>query len=163
MLKVTLTNEWFLIENKVLFGFTAPNEKYLNLAYEAWEDVITKQTECPIVEYPWEYDIKWMMVECFSGKENKLNYVIIMGDKKISIIQSPEILEDKEIGDMDYRLYMDDVIAKKINQLELEGNQIKLDRENWVTQIEVKSAENNQEIDISVKNTKGEDIEIEVE
>lgn len=163
MLKVTLTNEWFLIENKVLFGFTEPNEKYLNLAYEAWEDVISKQTEYPIIEYPWEYDIKWIMVECFVGKENKLNYVIIMGDKKISVIQSPEILEDKEIGDMDYRLYMDDVIAKKINQLELEGNQIKLDRENWVTQIEVKSAENNQEVDISVKNTKGEDVEIQVE
>jgi hypothetical protein len=56
-----------------------------------------------------------------------LNYVINIHDKKIWIIQSVDVLELDEVGDVSFRLYTDDRIANKIDQLELEGDRQKLE------------------------------------
>jgi len=41
-------------------------------------------------------------------------------NKKIAIIQNPKILEEDEVGSMDYWLYLDENVERKIDQLELE-------------------------------------------
>ena len=67
-----------------------------------------------------EYDIQDIGIECFLGANNKLNYIIHLENKNIGIIQSPDVLDLDEVGEVNFRLYQDDKIANKIDQLELE-------------------------------------------
>jgi len=119
----------FLIENKLLFGFETPNPKYVNLALEPGDDMRYEKLEYALVDYPGEYDIQWIVIDCFLGANNKLNYIITMDNKKIGIIQSADVLDLDEVGEVNIRLYQDDKIANKIDQLELEGEQQKLIQE----------------------------------
>ena len=117
----------FLIENKLLFGFETTDPKYINLALEPGDDMRYDKLEYALVDYPGEYDIQWIGIECFLGANNKLNYVLTLNEKKIGIIQSPDVLDLDEVGDVSFRLYQDDKIANKIDQLELEGEKQKLE------------------------------------
>ena len=76
-----------------------------------------------------EYDIQDIGIECFLGANNKLNYLLTLGNKKIWIIQSADVLDLDEVGEVNSRLYQDDKIANKIDQLELEGEKQKLTNE----------------------------------
>jgi len=128
MIKIKVGNG-FLIDNKVLFGFETPDTKHINLAMEPGDDMRYETLEYALVDYPGEYDIQWIIIECFLGANNKLNYVISIDDKKIGIIQSADVLDLNEVGDVKFRLYQDDKILQKIDQLELEGERQKLTAE----------------------------------
>lgn len=119
----------FLIENKLLFGFEKADPKYINLSLEPGVDMRYEKLAYALVDYPGEYDIQWIGIECFLGANNKLNYILTINDKKIGIIQSPDVLELDAIGEVKFRLYQDDKIANKIDQLELEGEQQKMVQE----------------------------------
>ena len=119
----------FLIENKLLFGFEKVDSKYVNLALEPGEDMRYEKLDYALVDYPGEYDIQWVGIECFLGANNKLNYIIHLDNKNIGVIQSADVLDLDEVGEVNYRLYQDDKIVNKINQLELEGEQQKLVQE----------------------------------
>jgi len=110
----------FLIEHKLLFGFETPDSKYINLALEPGGDMRYEKLTYALIDYPGEYDIQDIGIECFLGANNKLNYVIALNNKKIGIIQSPDVLDLDEVGEVNFRLYQDDKIANKIDQLELE-------------------------------------------
>jgi hypothetical protein len=90
-------------------------------------DMRYEKLEYALVDYPGEYDIQWIGIECFLGVNNKLNYVLTINDKKIGIIQSPDVLDLDEVGEVKIRLYQDDTIANKIDQLELEWEKQKLE------------------------------------
>ncbi len=113
-------NQGFIIEGKLFFGFETPNSTYINLASEPGDDMRYETLEYHLVDYPGEYDINGIGIKCFLGTNNKLNYVITMDTTKIGIIQSLDVLDLDEMGEVQYRLYQDDVIAQKIDQLELE-------------------------------------------
>lgn len=117
----------FLIEGKCLFGFETPDTKYINLALEPGTDMRYENLDYALVDYPGEYDIQWIGIECFLGANNKLNYVLTINDKRIGIIQSADVLDLDEVGDVRVRLYQDDKIANKMDQLELEGEKQKLE------------------------------------
>lgn len=117
----------FLIENKLLFGFETTDPKYINLALEPGDDMRYEKLDYALVDYPGEYDIQWIGIECFLGANNKLNYLLTINDKKIGIIQSADVLDLNEVGEASFRLYQDDKIANKIDQLELEGEKQKLE------------------------------------
>jgi hypothetical protein len=117
----------FLIEHKLLFGFEKPDPKYINLALEPGGDMRYEKLDYALVDYPGEYDIQEISIECFLGANNKLNYILTVSGKKIGIIQSPDVLEMDEVGEVSFRLYQDDKIAKKIDQLELEWEKQKLE------------------------------------
>ncbi len=119
----------FLIENKLLFGFETPDKKYINLALEPGNDMRYENLDYSLVDYPGEYDIQDIGIECFLGANNKLNYLLTLGNKKIWIIQSADVLDLDEVGEVNSRLYQDDKIANKIDQLELEGEKQKLTNE----------------------------------
>jgi hypothetical protein len=110
----------FLIEHKLLFGFEKADPKYINLALEPGGDMRYEKLDYALVDYPGEYDIQDISIDCFLGANNKLNYILTINGKKIGIIQSPDVLEMDEVGEVSFRLYQDDKIAKKIDQLELE-------------------------------------------
>ena len=126
MVKVKF-DKGFLIEDKLLFGFSEPNSKYVNLALTLGDDMRYDKLDYQLVDYPGEYDIGGIGINCFLWKDNKLNYVINVNNKKIWIIQSPDVLELDEVGDVNYRLYQDDKVLNKIDQLELEWEKQKLE------------------------------------
>ena len=64
---------------------------------------------------------------------------------------------------MDYRLYLQDSVEQKIDQLELEWKKIKLDWENWALEVNMKDDKNYDEIDIKSSNTNGNSPEVEVD
>ncbi len=110
----------FLIEGKLLFGFEHADTKYINLALEPGSDMRYEKLDYALVDYPGEYDIQGIGIECFLGANNKLNYIIHLENKTIGIIQSADVLDLDEVGEVNYRLYQDDKIANKMDQLELE-------------------------------------------
>jgi len=143
MVNIKLESGWFLIENKVLFWADAPHPDHVNLALEAGPDIVVERLPHAIIEYPGEYDIMWVWAKVLLWAENKLNYLLNLDGKKIWIIQTPRILEDDEVWDMDARLYMDESVEKKIDQLELWWKKIQLSNEGWVLDIKIKNDDNN--------------------
>lgn len=161
MVNIKLESEWFLIENKVLFGASTPSNEYINLALDMGEDVVHKTAPYSIIEYPWEYDIDWVVIRVFSSKDGKLNYIININDKKIGVIQGPKILEEDEVNGVHSRLYLDDAVEKKIDQLEIEGKKFKLWWEDGILKIEMKDNDDHEEV--SAKDWKSEDEALEDE
>lgn len=116
----------FLIENKLLFAFETPNVNYINLASVPGTDMRYESLDHALVDYPGEYDIQWIGIECFLGKNNKLNFILTIKNKKIGIIQSADVLDLSEVSDVSFWLYQDENIANKIDQLEFEWEKQKL-------------------------------------
>ena len=110
----------FVIENKLLFAFETADKKYINLASEPGDDMRYDTFDYELVDYPGEYDIQGIGIECFLGANNKLNYIVHFENKTIGIIQSADVLDLDEVGEVNFWLYQDDKIANKIDQLELE-------------------------------------------
>ncbi len=162
MVNIKLDSGWFLIENKVLFGANIPNPEYINLALEIWEDIVVEKMPYSIIEYPGEYDIKWIVIGAFWSKDGKLNYIVNVNNKKISIVQSPKILEEDQFSNMYARLYLDDSVEKKIDQLELDGKKFKLDSNGGTLKVEMKDDKEHEEISIQISNTKWENPEIDL-
>lgn len=163
MVKIKLDSGWFLIENKMLFWASVPNKDYINLATDIWEDIVTQTASYSVVEYPGEYDIDGVIIRVFWSKDWKLNYVFTVNNKKIWLIQSPKILEEDDVNAMYARLYLDDAVEKKLDQLELEWKKFKLDSTGWTLQVSMKDDEEHQEISIKVSNTNWEDPEVDLE
>ncbi len=138
MVDIKLEWEGFLIENKVLFWATQPHSDYVNLALEVGEDVVTERLPHAIIEYPGEYDIMWIWAKVFLWKDNKLNYLLNIDWKKIGIIQTPKILEEDDVTGMDWWLYLDDSVEKRLDQLEMVGKKLKLVVDGWALHIEEK-------------------------
>lgn len=83
--------------------------------------------EVMLIDYPGEYNIQDWMIKVFIGKNQKLNYLIEGVTRKFGIVQSPDVLEEGDVDDMDAWLYKGENIEKKIDQLELEGEKINLE------------------------------------
>ena len=132
MVNFKIEADGYLIENKFLYSFSQPNWKYINLGVVIWDDMTYDKIDYNIINFPWEYDIKWNRIICLVWKDNKLNYLVFMKQKKFWIIQSPDILESDEIQNMEYWLYTNDSVEKKIDQLELEWEKIKLEESSKV-------------------------------
>ena len=159
MVDIKLEGEWFLIEKKVLFWATQPHPDYVNLALEVWEDVVTERLPHAIIEYPGEYDIMWVWAKVFLWKDNKLNYLLNINWKKMGIIQTPKILEEDEVTWMDWWLYLDDAVEKRLDQLEMVGKKLKLVVEGWSLVIEEKLDNASEETSSKVKESWDEDEE----
>ena len=89
------------------------------MRYNEWETTI--------IDYPWEYDIRGWTIKAIRWMNGKLNYLIQKENKKIGIIQSPDVLELQEVDWMDTWLYRGEAIEKKFDQLEIEGEKINLE------------------------------------
>jgi len=116
----------FLIENKLLFGANEIDNEYLNLSSLMWEDMRYKRTPHVLLDYPWEYDIQWVWIKVLLWNDGKLNYIINTNWKRIWLIQSQDIMEKDDVIVVTNRLYLDDKILEKIEQMELEWEKVKL-------------------------------------
>jgi len=127
MTTISTVNDWFLLDNKFLFGSTESDNKYINLTKSIWDDMRYQKLDYTLVDYPGEYDVEWNTIRCFVGRNDLLNYLIFWGNKRIALIQSPDILENTtEFAVAQEWLYTDDAVLAKLEQLEVEGEKIKL-------------------------------------
>jgi hypothetical protein len=65
------------------YGYQEPNPKYINLAQVMGDDMRYDKVPYQLVDYPGEYDIQGITIQCFLGADKKLNYVIDIHGKKI--------------------------------------------------------------------------------
>lgn len=117
----------FVIDHKLFYGYTEPNKKYINLAQSVGADMRYEKLDYQLIDYPGEYDIQDIGIECFLGADQKLNYIITLPNKRVGLIQSLDVLDLDEVGKVNFWLYTDDRVANKIDQLELEGEKQKLE------------------------------------
>jgi hypothetical protein len=118
---------WFQIENELFFWYTYVHNSLINLASEMWEDMRYNEGEATVIDYPGEYDVKGWSIKVLRWMNWKLNYLIQKWNKKIWIIQSPDVLELQEVDWMDTWLYQGEAIEKKFDQLEIEWEKINLE------------------------------------
>lgn len=127
MTTITPINDWFLLDNKFLFWSTEINNEYINLAKTIWEDMRYQKIDYALVDYPGEYDIQDITIQCFLWKNELLNYLIVYENKRIALLQSPDILEKTtDFAVAQEWIYTDESVLAKLEQLEVEGEKIKL-------------------------------------
>jgi hypothetical protein len=66
------------------------------------------------------------LINVYKGTNDKLNYLIVNETGRIWIIQSPDVLELDEVEGMDMRIFFDETVNKKLDQLEMEGERMNL-------------------------------------
>ena len=121
-------DQWFLIERQFLFGNEAINPSYINLATHIWEDMRYDKSTTDLIDFPGEYDIRGITIQCFLGNQDKLNYLINYAWDVFAIIQSPDVLENNtDLAVAKTWLYTSENVVEKIDQLELEWDKIKLE------------------------------------
>lgn len=129
MTTITTVNNGYLLDNKILFGADERENKYINLSKDLGEDMRYKSIDYNLVDYPGEFDIKWINIQSFLGKNDLLNYLIIYGNKRIALIQSPDILENTaDFAVAQEWIYTNDSVLAKLEQLEVEWEKTKLEQ-----------------------------------
>lgn len=118
-------NGYIIWEN--LFFWDEIKDNYLNLQRESWEDMIFGEEEKFKIEYPGEYDKDDIYFKVIEDSESKLNYFIRTSENKVAIIQSPEVIKEEDFDNIDFWIYTQESIAKKIEEMEFEWEKILLD------------------------------------
>ena len=122
------TENWILIENKFLFNPVEIEVWIINLMSTIWEEMAYDRGNLLSIDFPGEYDISWAFIKVFAWNWNKLNFLISYEWTSFAVIQSPEVLELDEVYDMDTRIFPDESVAKKLDQLEMEWDRINLSK-----------------------------------
>ena len=122
------TENWILIENKFLFNPTEIEVWIINLLPTIWEEVAYDRWNLLSIDFPGEYDIGWALIKVFAGNGDKLNFLVTYEWSSFGVIQSPEVLEMDEVCDMNVWIFPDELVAKKLDQLEMEWTRINLSK-----------------------------------
>ncbi len=125
-LDIKKTENWILIENKFLFNPTEIEVWIINLLPKTWEEMAYDRGNLLSIDFPGEYDIWWAFIKVFAWNWNKLNFLVTYEGTSFAVIQSPEVLELDEVCDMNTRIFPDESVSKKLDQLEMEWNRINL-------------------------------------
>ena len=122
------TENWILIENKFLFNPTEIEMGIINLIPTIWEEMAYDRWNLLSIDFPGEYDIWWAFIKVYAWNWNKLNFLVTYEWTTFAVIQSPEVLELDEVCDMNTRIFLDDAVDKKLDQLEMEWDRINLSK-----------------------------------
>ena len=122
------TENWILIENKFLFNPTEIEMGIINLIPTIWEEMAYDIWNLLSIDFPGEYDIWWAFIKVYAWNWNKLNFLVTYEWTTFAVIQSPEVLELDEVCDMSTRIFLDDAVDKKLDQLEMEWDRINLSK-----------------------------------
>jgi len=144
------TENWILIENKFLFNPSHIEIWIINLLSTIWEEMAYDRGNLLSIDFPGEYDIWWALIKVFAWTWDKLNFLVTYEWTSFAIIQSPEVLELDEVCDMNTRIFTNNSVSKKLDQLEMEWNRINLSQLDEIS-FENVTDENQEEIEINVK------------
>lgn len=122
------TGNWILLENKFLFNPVEIEVWIINLMPTIWEEMAYDRWNLLSIDFPGEYDIGWAFIKVYAWNWNKLNFLVTYEWNTFWVIQSPEVLELDEVCDMNTRIFPDEAVAKKLDQLEMEWDRINLSK-----------------------------------
>lgn len=122
------TENWILIENKFLFNPTEIEMGIINLIPTIWEEMAYDRWNLLSIDFPGEYDIGWAFIKVYVWNWDKLNFLVTYEWVTFAVIQSPEVLELDEVCDMSTRIFLDESVDKKLDQLEMEGDRVNLSK-----------------------------------
>ncbi len=149
-LDIKKTENWILIENKFLFSPTKIEIWIINLMPIIWEEMAYDRGNLLSIDFPWEYDINWAFIKVFVWNWGKLNYLLTYEWTSFAIIQSPEVLELDEVCDMNTRIFLDESISKKLDQLEMEWKRINLSQIDEMS-FEDATQDNQEEVEVKIE------------
>ena len=149
-LDIKKTENWVLIENKFLFSPTEIEIWIINLMPIIWEEMAYDRGNLLSIDFPWEYDINWAFIKVFVWNWGKLNYLLTYEWTSFAIIQSPEVLELDEVCDMNTRMFLDESISKKLDQLEMEWKRINLSQIDEMS-FEDATQDNQEEVEVKIE------------
>ena len=144
------TENWILIENKFLFNPTNIEIWIINLLPTIWEEMAYDRGNLLSIDFPGEYDIWGALIKVFAWTWDKLNFLVTHEWTSFAIIQSPEVLELDEVCDMNTRIFTNDSVSKKLDQLEMEWNRINLSQLDEIS-FEDATDENKEEIEVNIE------------
>lgn len=144
------TENWILIENKFLFNPSEIEVWIINLIPTIWEEMAYDRGNLLSIDFPWEYDISGAFIKVFAWNWNKLNFLVSYEWTTFAIIQSPEVLELDEVCDMSTRIFPDESVSKKLDQLEMEWNRINISNLDQIS-FEDATQDTNQEIEVKIE------------
>ena len=144
------TDNWILIENKFLFSPTEIEIWIINLMPIIWEEMAYDRGNLLSIDFPWEYDINWAFIKVFVWNWGKLNYLLTYEWTSFAIIQSPEVLELDEVCDMNTRIFLDESVSKKLDQLEMEWKRINLSQIHEMS-FEDATQDNQEEVEVKIE------------
>lgn len=125
-LQITKTENGIRIGEDFIYAPQTIISGIINLQTHIGSEMAYDRGNILSIDFPGEYDIGGVIINTFLGNGDKLNHLIINGEEKFWIIQSPEVLESDEVSGMDYWLFEDDTVSKKLDQLEMEGEKVDL-------------------------------------
>lgn len=127
MLQVVSTLQGILIEERFLFAPVALEAGKIHLMPYIGSEMAYDRSRITTLDFPGEYDIDDVLINVFVGAGDKLNFLVRRSDDdSFGVIQSPEVLESDEVSGMDYWIFADEAVNKKLDQLEIEGTRINL-------------------------------------
>lgn len=126
MVKIEKEWEWYLINGKFYLSDWFPIDWRINIYKEMWDEMIFWKRSYSIIDFPWEYEKDWYHIKVYSWKDGLLNYVIKINNKKVSIIQSIDILEKEEMEWIDIWLYDNEKVLEILEKYEYEWEKINI-------------------------------------
>ena len=123
---ITTTENGTTIGKNIVFNPHTVISGIINLQATAGEEMAYDRGNLLSIDFPGEYDIGGSLINVYTGTNGKLNYLIVNEEGKVWIIQSPDVLELDEVAGMDTRVFFDESVNKKLDQLEMEGERINL-------------------------------------
>ncbi len=107
-MEVESNGNWYVIDNVINFWWELDKEK-INLCLKRWEDINYWEKGVTKVDYPGEYDIKWVGIKSVEWENNNLNYLINYEWNNLLIIQDEYIFEEENIINVDYCYYTSNI------------------------------------------------------
>ncbi|MDR0607310.1 MAG: hypothetical protein LBG52_02930 [Candidatus Peribacteria bacterium] len=123
-LTITKTENGITIGERFIFNPQEVVSGIINLKATIGTEMAYDRGNLLSIDFPGEYDIDGILINAYLGKGEKLNFLIVSEAERFGIIQSPEILELDEVEGMDTRIFSDEAIEKKLDQLEMDGERI---------------------------------------
>ena len=144
------TENWILIENKFLFNPANIEVGIINLMPTIGEEMAYDRWNLLSIDFPGEYDIWWAFIKVYAWNWNKLNFLVTYEWTTFAVIQSPEVLELDEVCDMNTRIFPDESVSKKLDQLEMEWNRVNLSKLDEMS-FEDATQDTNEEIEVNIE------------
>lgn len=123
-LTITKTENGILIGKRFIFNPQELVSGIINLKATIGEEMAYDRGNLLAIDFPWEYDIDGILINAYVGNGDKLNFLVVSEEEKFGLIQSPEVLESDEVEGMDTRIFSDEAVEKKLDQLEMDGERV---------------------------------------
>lgn len=119
MVQIEQHEKGYIIGGVAVIGAEAPGK--ITLATSKWPAMNYGIHDLKKVDFPGEYDINWVAIECFEA-DGVLSYLLRIDDKLVALLQNSAILEVANFDSVDEWICANEDIKEELESLELEGD-----------------------------------------